>query len=168
MPTRKPDIIDGNMKCTKCLEYYLLTSYPIRKDRGQPYRHCLLCKRKKANDWQKENAYKVRISHNNFRIKHREIIQSRKIWYANRYYEKNKEMVKEKMRVYSKTKNYYDNVKKRWRKWYDIGDDVMMNDQKFKIVAIRPSVWYVVRRRGQIMEITVPRRKLTPIKYPIW
>lgn len=165
---RKKDIceIDGvqHMKCTRCLEYFPYDSFPIRKDRWQPYRNCVVCMRIKARWWRKENQHKVKISDKNYRIIHRDEIKKRKVESAKLYYEKNKEEIKEKMRVYTKTKQHYMNRKRSWREWYDIGDNVMFNGHKFKIVGVRIWVWYLVQRYWSPVPITVPRKKLTPIK----
>lgn len=155
------------MRCTSCLEYYPYDSYPIRKERNQPYRDCMKCRAKKSEKWRKVNPHKVNISQKNYRIIHRDEIQKRRKEYTRKYYEANKERIKAEMREYSKTKTHYKNVKRRWREGYDIGDDVLFNGIKYKITRVRPCVWYCISR-GWLPEITVPRKKLTPIIRREW
>ena len=152
------------MRCTTCLEYYPSETYPIRKERWQPYRDCVLCRRNKAAAWRDENPHKVKISLNNYRIIHRDRVQERKTAHMKKYYEDNKEEIKAKMRVYTKTDQHYKLRKKLWRQGYDIGDNVLFNGQKFRIVGVRPSVWYLIQRYWSPVPITVSRKKLTPIK----
>ena len=168
---RKKDIISiewvDHMRCTTCLEYYPYDSYPIRKERNQPYRACMKCRAAKSAKWRENNPHKVTISQKNYRIIHRDEVRERRKAYTKKYYEANKERIKAEMRAYSKTPRHYENTKRRWREWYDIGDNVMFNGLKFKIVGIRPCVWYVIQR-WWLAELTVPRKKLIPIKRPEW
>lgn len=152
------------MRCTTCLEYYPSETYPIRKERWIPYRDCVLCRRNKSAVWRANNPHKVKISNSNYRIIHRDEVNKRKIKSTKRYYENNKEEIKAKMREYTKTDHHYKTRKKLWRKGYDIGDNVLFNNQKFRIVGVRPCVWYLIQRYWSPVPITVSRKKLTPIK----
>ena len=172
MASRKPDIsiIDWveHMRCTKCLEYKPSETYPIRNSRLQPYRDCVLCRRKKSEAWRKENPHKVKISLNNYRIIHRDEVRERKIAHTKKYYEENKEEIKAKMRAYTKTEHHYKTRKALWRKGYDIGDNVMFNGQKFRIIWVKPYVGYIIQRYWSPVPITVSRKKLTPIKQVVY
>lgn len=165
---RKKDIceIDGteHMRCTTCLQYFPYDSYPIRKERWQPYRDCVLCRRKKAAKWRKNNPNKVKVSNKNYRIINRDEFRLRKVMHTKKYYEANKEDIKEKQRNYTKTEQHYKTRKRLWRKWYDIGDNVLFNWQKFRIIGVRPCVGYLIQRYWSPVPITVSRKKLTPIK----
>lgn len=152
------------MRCTACAIYYPISTYPIRKERGNLYRDCVLCRRKKSAAWREKNPHKVKISLNNYRIIRRDRLKERKPAHSRKYYEENKEKIKEKMRIYTKTEHHYANRKKVWREWYDIGDHVYLAGEKFRIIEIRPGVWYVIRRNANYPPITVSRKKLVTEK----
>lgn len=168
MPRIPKDIIDRDgvqyMRCTKCQEYKSLEDdYIIRIDRGTPYRDCNDCKAKKSANWRDNNRHKLVIMRKNKRIIDRDEVRAKWREQARKYYAEHGDRRRAYMKEYSKTPAHYANNKKKWRKGYDIGDDVLFLGNKFRIVGIRPCVGYVIRRFWQAVDLTVPRKKLTPI-----
>jgi len=150
--------------CIKCLIDKPLDSFTRRNDRKNSYRwRCKACEAKAATERRNENRNHYNTVQKNYTIKNRDHYLKMKREKEKRY----RENPEYRAKVYARTKKYMSSdrwkevLRRAYRKWFDIWDDVIYCDYKHKILEIIPRKWYKIRRYWPTwFTIIVPRRLL--------
>lgn len=146
------------------MEFKSLENYSIRKDRWGIYRQCIPCRTQKSYRWRDNNKHKFDISVKNHRIKNRETVKEIRNKCQKKYYERNKDIIREKRKLQIQTPEYKAYRKKYLRRWYDIWDIVLYLWVKYKIKEITKR-WYRIMRFWDCQLFIIARKHLTPLKH---